>query len=261
MAKDGRNKIFVVVTNRGEGQLKVFDTRKMAEACALKENGDVRYPFLSETLAMHSVGFSNVCGSAGVTDDGLLPGATVKLHSLRSSKELNRLTGVLQGYDAETGRWVTKLCANGRTIHVKPGNLKLQANDFWSAARAKVTANRKAAGLEAGRIFLDHQCYERPLSATENFYVEGKPSSVCVVWLNQCHCMSRVAGVHAGDDAQTKAQEHASRLNKEYEEQGWGRAGNAFYWSFVVIEVNAPDDATDDSDDGADGTSDKRDEE
>ena len=53
VSEDGRNKIFVVVTMRGEGQLKVFDNRKLAEACALKENGDVRYTFWSETPAMH----------------------------------------------------------------------------------------------------------------------------------------------------------------------------------------------------------------
>ena len=208
VSEDGRNKIFVVVTMRGEGQLKVFDNRKLAEACALKENGDVRYTFWSETPAMHGAGLSGVWRLGAVSGGGLLPGATVKLHSLRSSKELNRLTGVLQGYDAEKGRWATKLFATGRTIYVKPGNLKLyqadkESSSSWSAARAKVAARSKSG--ECGMIVLDHQCYQRPLSATENFDVVGKPSSVCVVWLNQCHCISRVASVYAGDDGQSSS--------------------------------------------------------
>jgi hypothetical protein len=46
-------------------------------------------------------------------------------------------------------------------------------------------------------------------------------------------------------------------LNKEWEELGWGQAGNAFYWSFAVTEVNTSDDATDESNDGADDSSDE----
>ena len=81
VSKDGRNNIFVVVPERGEGQLKVFDNRKLAEACALKENGDVRYPFWSETLAMHGAGLSGVWRLGSITSptgegEGLLPGAT-----------------------------------------------------------------------------------------------------------------------------------------------------------------------------------------
>jgi hypothetical protein len=109
---------------------------------------------------------------------------------------------------AEKGRWATKLFATGRTIYVKPGNLKLyqadkESSSSWSAARAKVAARSKSG--ECGMIVLDHQCYQRPLSATENFDVVGKPSSVCVVWLNQCHCISRVASVYAGDDGQSSS--------------------------------------------------------
>merc|ERR1719183_2695816 len=53
---------------------------------------------------------------------GLQPGVTATLHSLKAAAELNGVSGVIEYWHAESGRWVLKL-PNGEEKFAKPENL------------------------------------------------------------------------------------------------------------------------------------------
>jgi hypothetical protein len=53
---------------------------------------------------------------------GLCPGVTAMLHSLKQATELNGVSGVIEAWHAESGRWSLKL-PNGEEKFAKPDNL------------------------------------------------------------------------------------------------------------------------------------------
>ena len=70
--------------------------------------------------------------------------------------------------------------------------------------------------FSGGVMFFDHPMYHRPISATENFYVEGKkPSSVFVVEGGDRGCIAFVASVHAGSNAKNAAEAEAKKRGED----------------------------------------------
>jgi len=67
---------------------------------------------------------SDPWAAAQAAEAGLCPGATATLHSLKSAPELNGVSGTIECWHAESGRWVLKL-ANGEEKYAKPENLVL----------------------------------------------------------------------------------------------------------------------------------------
>jgi len=69
----------------------------------------------------------------------------------------------------------------------------------------------------AGNVFLmSHPAYMRPTSATADFTVRGRPSSVNAVFCVSRGCTMWVAAVFAGPDAQARAQAETAKRTKEH---------------------------------------------
>ena len=161
-----RRKVHIVVTVRGEGQTAAFFSRKKADKCAVKTQGDVRYPMGSETYAPR----------------GAEPGAP-------GADAFAALRAAVSGEPAPTPN------------------------------RPPIT-NSSGTSLSAMNVMcVDHPMYHRPVSATEHFYVNGKPSSVYVVECGDRGCRAFVASVHA-DEGEAEA-EAAKRDADDEEGMSW----------------------------------------
>jgi len=179
-------KVYLVLTNRGEGQLYAFYKLKKAEKFALENNGDVRRPYGFEeyedlskkrSLMMMDMVAGNLPeelkfkmfpelrpeGQVEVAPFERITGAdleTVKSTMFMSSDKVESLirdpTAFLQDLSGIN------------IIHVggANGTRKSATGDFTGGGRA---------------MAVDHPSYQRPISATKDFFVNGKPSEITIV--------------------------------------------------------------------------------
>jgi hypothetical protein len=93
------------------------------------------------------------------------------------------------------------------------------------------------ASTAASITIIDHPCYMRPVSATADFFVRGRPSTVQVVVAGDSGCIQFVAAVFAGANAEELAQ---AEVEKRYGEDGVDLAnGLPFGSEWVAFTVSA----------------------
>lgn len=126
-------KVYLVLSDRGEGQLYAFYKLKKAEKCALENDGDVRRPY----------GFEEY-------------------------EDLSKKESLM-------------------VMDMFAGNLRA--------------------------IAMDHPSYLRPISATKDFFVNGKPSEITIVIACCSGCTLWCASVHFGADASQNAEKEAKDRN------------------------------------------------
>jgi len=81
--------------------------------------------------------------------------------------------------------------------------------------------------------------YKRPIAAAANFFVEGKPASIFVVFGRAFYCISAVASVHSGENAEDDAIAEADARNEKTQstddlDMEW----LVETWSVLKIEVD-----------------------
>lgn len=101
----------------------------------------------------------------------------------------------------------------------RPCDKEKAANGMMAAAGSMAAMFTSMAGKPPGSrgdvFVMSHPAYMRPVSATADFIVRGRPSRVVAVFCVSCGCIMYVAAVFAGPDAQAQADAEAAKRNKE----------------------------------------------
>ena len=211
-------KVYLVLSNRGEGQLYAFYKLKKAEKFALENNGDVRRPYGFEeyedlskkkSLMMMDMFAGNLPEELKFKMfPELRPGGQVEV------APVERITGA----DLETVK---------STMFMSPDKVELLKRDPTTFLQGLSGINvihaggangtRKSATGDftgGGRAMaVDHPSYQRPISATKDFFVNGKPSEITIVIACCSGCTLWCASVHFGADASQNAEKEAKDRN------------------------------------------------
>ena len=89
-----------------------------------------------------------------------------------------------------------------------------------AGAAAGSAAGPAVRPLLAPAVQLDHPAYMRPISSTKNFYVKGRPKSVCVAVAKDCGCVGHVLSVHVGKGAAAEAEASVAAF-KATDKENW----------------------------------------